>query len=81
MGGGRNLIVSLILENFFLLFPSQMLQAAFERNFRKKDELIEDLEGVMRQNDEEYDNAFDMHVHNIDQLLGSFSVHFFYIEL
>lgn len=49
-----------------------MLQAAFERNYRKKDELIEDLENVMRQNDEEYDNAFDMHLHNIDKLMGQF---------
>jgi hypothetical protein len=47
-----------------------MLKAAFERNYRKKDELLQDLEDVMRQNDEEYDNAFDMHLHNIDQILG-----------
>jgi len=49
-----------------------MLQAAFERNYRKKDELLADLEELMRQNDEEYDNAFDMHLNNIDQILGTY---------
>lgn len=31
----------------------------------------------MNQNDEEYDNAFDMHIHNIDNILGK--VNWYYL--
>jgi len=46
------------------------MRTAFDRAYSKKDELISQLEGVIEQNDEEYDNAFDMHLHNIDKMLG-----------
>lgn len=57
------------LRDVFWVF-FQAYQAAFERNLQKKDDLIEALNNLMNQNDEEYDNAFDMHIHNIDNILG-----------
>ncbi len=53
-----------------IVYPCQMMKAAFERNLMKKDELLENLANVMNQNDEEYDNAFDMHLHNLDKIMG-----------
>lgn len=46
------------------------MQAAFERTYRKKDELIVDLEDILGKNEEEYDNAFDIHLQDLDNLMG-----------
>lgn len=54
----------------FVIFFKQAYQTAFERNLQKKDDLIDALNDLMSQNDEEYDNAFDMHIHNLDNILG-----------
>ncbi|CAL8111676.1 unnamed protein product [Orchesella dallaii] len=57
------------LKNEEQLEEFQAYHAAFERNLQKKDELIDALQDLLNQNDEEYDNAFDMHLHNIDSIL------------
>ena len=48
-----------------------MMQRAFERAYDKKAALIQDLEDTMEQNDEEYDSAVDMHMYNIDKMMGT----------
>jgi hypothetical protein len=51
-----------------------MMQKAFERAYDKKSGLIDELENSMEQNEEEYDKAVDMHMYNIDRMMGSFKL-------
>ena len=47
-----------------------MLQHAFERAYDKKTGLIHELERTTENNEQEYDQAVDMHMYNIDKMMG-----------
>jgi hypothetical protein len=59
-----------MLEETNIHMYMQMMQLSFERAYDKKTGLVQELEKTMENNEQEYDTSVDMHMYNIDRMMG-----------